>query len=249
MDRKDRAKYNTAHVADLQGRGAPDILLAQSGDDAAKAKRFKGFKDSRAIFNDGGGNWLRENTIQFPAGRWGYSTYTLGFAVEDVNSDGRNDVVMATQHNVPENYAWMGLELRLLLGDGGRTFTDVTAQSFWDQSSWDKQENILPTHIALPDLDADGAPDLVVSTLSPVRSEKPGEFPFVVAYNDGKGRFTPLDPEWLAPSYRGRQLWPADLNGDGRLDLVGLSLLGEMKNNEFYTRGVKIDYFENAKFQ
>lgn len=240
---KDRAKYDTALLADLDGDGRDDILLAQSGDDARKATRFKGFRDTRIVFNDGSGRWPRENTYQLPPGHWAYATFAEAAAVADVDGDGRPDLLMATQGR-GEDYPWLGQRLRLFLNRGGRQFEEVTETHLWDQSRWDKQPGLLAPHVALKDINGDGHVDIVLALLSPVRGDQADQFPYPVALNDGRGHFTPVDPTRLGEAFRGRQLWPIDASGDGGTDLVGLSLIGDRAGEDFLTRGVKIDLYE-----
>jgi hypothetical protein len=129
---------------------------------------------------------------------------------------------------------------------GERKFEESTATAFWDQSKWDDHPGLLAPRVFLKDLNGDGFPDLVVSGLYPMRGDDPEQFPYPIALNDGHGHFTPMDTLSL-PSFRGRHLWPIDAFGDGRTDLVGLSLLGEMQGNDFFTYGASLDIFESTQ--
>ena len=69
-------------------------------------------------------------------------------------------------------------------------------------------------------MDGDGCSDLLMArTSGPFVKQSP------VAYrNNGRGQFRPLGPErfWRRPRdvYFGYGSWPADVNGDGRIDFV-----------------------------
>ena len=95
----------------------------------------------------------------------------------------------------------------------------------------------------LTDINGDGFPDVVVSDISPILKEKPT--PYFLAVNDGKGHFTPLDPASLGPPFKGSHLWPADVTGTGRTDLVGLSVFGDAVGKSYQVKGFDIVTYEN----
>jgi hypothetical protein len=147
----------------------------------------------------------------------------LPILITDVNGDGLNDIIMGSDHGY--GLAWLEQKME----NGKRTFVQ-----HWIETEY-------PTFhtMALADLDGDGKPELItgkqllahnggdVGALEPV---------FVFYYKINKGHFerhvlsySPLEP-YFAPGYSGpppnyvigvgMRLSVADLDGDGRQDIV-----------------------------
>lgn len=241
----DRAKYNTARFADLNGDGHDDLLLAISGDDARNATRFSGMRRTRVVFNDGTDHWLKDNAIELPVVRWGYATHTTDIDIADIDGDGVLDLLL-TEATVDDSF-WHGIYHQLLLGDGAGGYVDASATHLWDQGYPDMERMAFYTSSYLVDLDLDGDLDLVAQTRDPLY-ENAGEekWRMVLALNSGGGHFQPVDPRSLADeAYRGRFIVPIDTDNDGDMDLVGLSLNGQDFGDEFFTRGLALDIFVN----
>ncbi|MGI8433048.1 MAG: FG-GAP repeat domain-containing protein [Chthoniobacterales bacterium] len=117
-------------------------------------------------------------------------------AVADFNRDENPDV--ATPN-------WFGKSVGVLLGDGKGQFISAPASPFKGPQD--------PTALAAGDLTGDGNPDLVVGNN--------GSRGLQIFIGDGTGRFRPGPELKPAESCYGPSL--ADLDGDGKLDVVSTS--------------------------
>ena len=130
-----------------------------------------------------------------------------GFAVADMNGDGRPDLVFTSPRRMP------GPPVIFLNEGGGRW-------SRWAETSFPALAFDYGA-VAAADFDANGTTDLAVA------SHYHG---VIVLMGDGRGRFTavtegflfPASPREAAP-FSSRALTVTDWNGDGRLDVAALS--------------------------
>jgi len=126
-------------IADVNGDGIPDILVANSGGIGVGVLLGNGdgsFQDVTEYGNNA--DWM---TALYSAG--GSGTGTL--AIADVNGDGKLDVVIAG-----------GSSVSVLLGNGDGTFQPpLVFGTAGDQA----------TGVAIADVNGDGKPDVVVSSL------------------------------------------------------------------------------------
>jgi hypothetical protein len=169
--------------------------------------------------------WIWHPDFQFT----GYGSERPGGAglpilIVDANADGLNDIIMGSDHGY--GLAWYEQKWE----KGKRTFT-----LHWIETEY-------PTFhtMALADLDGDGKPELI--TGKQLLAHNGGDVgnlepTFVFYYTFAKGRFqrhiltySHLDPIFAKPGYSGpppenvigvgMRLSVADLNGDGRQDIV-----------------------------
>jgi hypothetical protein len=117
-----------------------------------------------------------------------------GVTLGDVDGDGWTDIYLARLQG--PNVLYRNL--------GNWRFEDVT------EGSGTALADRFSTGAAMADLDGDGDPDLVTTSLGG---------PDAVLLNDGAGRFTELPDAGLAPGLGSSTATLADVDGDGDLDL------------------------------
>lgn len=117
-----------------------------------------------------------------------------GVAAADVDDDGLVDLYFAQLEGPNKLYKNMG----------GMEFKDIT-----DQAGV-AHEGYSSTGVAFSDVDGDGDPDLLVTSLTDSNE---------LYINDGKGQFTLKEDSGLGPSLGSNTMALADIDSDGDLDL------------------------------
>ncbi|MGE3309995.1 MAG: CRTAC1 family protein [Limisphaerales bacterium] len=214
---------------DFDADGDPDVLLV-NGAAWPWAKSPPTPPKTHALFENDGSGHFRERTS---GSGLDISSQGMGVACGDFDNDGLVDVFLA---NVGANHLFRNL--------GGGRFQDITASAgvAGAPDQWS-------TSAAFVDIDGDGDLDLFVANYvrwsreidfqvgysldGKTRAYGPpmsfqGSFPYLYR-NDGNGRFTDIsadsgvqirNPSTGVPAAKSLGVAPADLDGDGWIDLV-----------------------------
>jgi beta-lactamase class A len=179
LERTSETSANVS-IGDVNGDGNPDIVLAK------------------------GRHWPLVDRVLLGDGRGGFPTaYDLGTASDrsysghlvDLDGDGDLDVVISNDQPDPK---------LVYLNDATGHFR---AGSTYGKAEW-------PTRNAtVADLDADGLPDIVVANRT---GNRPGAS--YICFNKGRGQFDAACEKFSSES--ATTITAADVNGDGRADLV-----------------------------
>jgi hypothetical protein len=188
----------TVAVADMNGDGKPDIVVANL---CASSNCTNGTVG--VLLGNGDGTFQPAVTY----GSGGYQSYSVALA--DVNGDGKRDIVVTNlcpvDNSACDNYSVDGT-VGVLLGNGDGTFQPAVTYDSGGQ---------FPFSVAVADVSADGKPDIVVANncvqcaygeVSVLLGNGNGAFKAAVAYSSG--------------GYGALSVAVADVNGDGKPDLV-----------------------------
>ncbi len=191
LDQFGDVKYTRSAFADVNGDGAPDLVLAGEGD-----------TPDAVLLNDRTGHFRRlEGAL--PPKPFGGQAEGLAIAAVDVNADGRIDLILGFTHTNP---FYVGRSIQIAINNGDGTFRDETAARLPPQTD---EGQAWPYAILVADLNHDGKPDFGVTCFS-----QPGALTELFL-NKGNGTFRQLDtpvPE--------AQFVFVDANRDGRVDIV-----------------------------
>jgi len=236
-------KVNTpsdAAVADFNGDGRPDLLMATLGVD-----RFPSPGGQSHIFiQSADGKLVDETATRLPI----QDAFTHSMAAADIDGDGDNDLFMGNMCCSPSP-AGSQLGPQLYINDGTGRFTAKTTglPSFVANHA----QSFMASRFV--DVNNDRIPDLVLGGQG-----GPTPSPNLILLNDGRGNFTSASANSLPPRF-GADRWSvvfiatADFDGDGYVDLimathdrgvgpVGLQLLLNNRNGTFRDASSQIPF-------
>lgn len=187
---------NAIAVADLNGDGHPDLVVANY----SKAEGSSGNGKLGVRLGNGDGTFQAVVTLD----TGGITASSL--AIADVNGDGKPDLI-AVNECVSRKNCQSG-SVAVLLGNGDGTFQPARTYA----------SGYSPVSVAVGDLNRDGNPDIVVAN-SCFASSNCVNGSVSILFGSGDGIFEPavsIDSGGAYPNV----VAIADLNGDGKLDLV-----------------------------
>ena len=188
---------------DFNGDGIPDIVTGDFNNTAATGITV--FLSASTSTNVNGG--MQEGTPYNPPG----STIFQFVAVADFNKDGKLDVVATNSANLITCASQPCGVVEVFTGNGDGSFGQTPAIYTTGSSGTDSTRSVLG--VVVGDFNGDGWPDLAV-----VNNYGGTTADVAILLNDGTGKFLP--PTNYALSALATEITAADLNGDGKLDLV-----------------------------
>lgn len=183
-------------IADLNGDGHPDVVVANSCANASDCSNGGGVS---VLLGYGDG------TLQAPIIYSSGAVAASSVAIGDVNRDGRLDIIVANECLSGTSCDNGGVTV--LLGNGDGTF----------QSGVTYTAGYSPTSVAIGDVNGDGRPDLVIANQYQCSSCSNGGFSVLLGNGDGSFQAPSTSSSGGVAATAVRI---ADLNGDGHLDLV-----------------------------
>ncbi len=178
-------------VADVNGDGRMDVVVASSSDNS-HCGEFEGPGTISVLLGNGDGTL--QPAVTYSSG--GYMAWSV--AVEDLNGDGKPDLIVANSCGDSNCDGSVGV----LLGNGDGTFRAVVTYA---------SGGAFVSSVAAADLNGDGKPDVVVSnsgsnSVSVLLGNGDGTFQQGVAYSSGGAT-----PESVVVAH---------VNGDDKSDLI-----------------------------
>lgn len=196
FDEEEGPAYSTVFMADANGDGKPDVFITSS----CSGNSFSCVTGSVSVFLGYGNGTLDGAVLYQPLG-----VSPFGIATADVNGDGKPDLLIAEacQDSSCNNGA-----VSVLLGNGDGTFqTGGIFSSGGSNALW----------IATGDVNGDGKTDVVVTNECASNSNC-SQGSVAVSLGNGDGTFQ--NPINYAATSDGQTVTLADVNGDGKLDII-----------------------------
>lgn len=254
---------NRIQTTDLNKDGVADIIIGASGQDPYENGQPSSLprpgEKTYIVLSQPNGTFAQVSVAGMP------DIFAHHLVTGDINGDGYDDIFVSSVANDPSYF---------LISNKGTSFTldrsvlpsvlttnqNVTLTTF-STGEWKTSYDYRATASALFDVDGDGAPDLV--TL-PMGGGGVGH----VFFNNGKGSFAgtrmldlpagPYGAGYTERSSPTANIWresgtiyldavSADVNGDGRLDLIALSTETRQSDGQFiYYRGASVSILINT---
>jgi hypothetical protein len=208
-------------VADVNGDGKPDILVGVGCGDSQCTHDAVG-----VLLGNGDGTF--QTIVIYDSG--GYQESSL--AVADMNGDGNPDIVVASRCTVGNaddcNNHLLSGTVAILLGKGDGTFQ---APMSFDTGG------VFALSVTAADVNGDGKPDVVVANCGADQNCGTEDGVIGVLLGNGDGTLQPV-MTYDSAGRTGFAIILADVNGDGKLDLVVLNSCASTDNCANGTIGV-----------
>ncbi|HZW79628.1 MAG TPA: FG-GAP-like repeat-containing protein [Candidatus Deferrimicrobiaceae bacterium] len=192
-------------VGDVNRDGRPDLVIANQCN--------SGCVNGTVSILLGNGDGTFQPAVAYNSG----GSRALSVAVVDVNDDGKPDVVVA---NSCASSSCPNGSVSILLGNGDGTFQTAVAYNSGGQNS---------ASVAVADVNGDGKLDLLVAN-SCASSSNCTNGSVSVLLGNGDGTFRPAAAYSVSGEYS-NSVSAADVNGDGKLDLLVSNLCGSSAYN------------------
>jgi len=196
---------NSVAVADVNGDGKPDLLVANECADSSNCDTSGSVG---VLLGNGDGTF--QTAVPYGSGGWG----SKSVAVADVNGDGKPDLLVANTCPSTTNCNTSG-SVGVLLGNGDGTFQP--AVTYGSGGYW-------PRSVAVADVNGDGKPDLLVANYCGGTSNCSTSGTVGMLLGNGDGTFQPVVTYGSGGLYA-NSVTVADVNGDGKPDLVAANYL------------------------
>ena len=183
-------------MGDVNGDGKPDLVVSNecgSNNNCANG--------SVAVLLGNGDGTFQAAPAYGSGGQGAQSV-----AVEDVNGDGKPDLIVASQY-ADNNYA--NGSVSVLLGNGDGTFQAAVS---YGSGGWNADS------VAVGDVNGDGKPDLVVSNEC-ISNNNCANGSVAVLLGNGDGTFQAA-PAYGSGGQGAQSVAVEDVNGDGKPDLI-----------------------------
>jgi hypothetical protein len=189
-------------LADVNGDGKLDMLVLNECAAASLCDEVSG--SLGVLLGNGDGTFQAAQV--FDAG----GEESVGMSVADVNGDGKLDVLVASRAPVLSDDSYVNGAVGVLLGNGDGTFRTA---HIYNTMGWAAQV------VAVADVNGDGKPDVLVANGSASSLDYSSDS-VAVMLGCGDGSFQAAPTYSPGGTFQAYSAAMADLNGDGKTDLV-----------------------------
>ncbi len=184
----------TATTADLNGDGKADMIVT-SLDFARTISKVS------VLLNNGDGTFAQKTDYAYATN---LNSYSPSLTTTDLNGDGKADLLVSAA-----DYSGNISNVSVFLNNGDGTFAPKTDYVIGDYG-------VNPSSVLALDLNGDGYKDILYKISDGQEADR-----VVALLNNGKGGFD--DKTIVTPGGYLSLLTPADLNNDGKTDIIGAS--------------------------